>query len=41
MTTTTKPVAVDTNGADGGPDLVAEGARLAGTPVELFGGLEG
>ena len=39
-TTTTKPVAVDTNGADGGPDLVAEGARLAGTPVELFGGDE-
>ncbi len=37
-TTTTSPVAVDTNGADGGPDLVAEGARLAGTPVELFGG---
>lgn len=46
MTTTTttsgaqQPVAVDTNGADGGPDLVAEGARLAGTPVELFGGDE-
>ena len=40
MTTTTRPVAVDTNGADGGPDLVAEGARLAGTPVELFGGDE-
>ena len=39
-TTTTRPVAVDTNGADGGPDLVAEGARLAGTPVELFGGAE-
>jgi len=39
-TTTTKPVAVDTNGADGGPDLVAEGARLAGAPVELFGGEE-
>jgi phosphate acyltransferase len=37
-TTTTKPVALDSNGADGGPDLVAEGARLAGTPVELFGG---
>ena len=37
-TTTTRPVAVDTNGADGGPDLVSEGARLAGTPVELFGG---
>jgi glycerol-3-phosphate acyltransferase PlsX len=45
MTTTTtttepRPVAVDLNGADGGPDLVAEGARLAGTPVELFGGDE-
>ena len=46
MTTTTstepgfKPVAVDLNGADGGPDLVAEGARLAGTPVSLFGGAE-
>ena len=39
-TTTTKPVALDRNGADGGPDLVAEGARLAGTPVELFGGEE-
>jgi phosphate acyltransferase len=39
-TTTTRPVAVDTNGADGGPDLVAEGARLAGTPVELIGGDE-
>jgi glycerol-3-phosphate acyltransferase PlsX len=39
-TTTTRPVAVDTNGADGGPDLVAEGARTAGTPVELFGGAE-
>jgi glycerol-3-phosphate acyltransferase PlsX len=39
-TTSTKPVAVDINGADGGPDLVAEGARIAGTPVELFGGEE-
>jgi glycerol-3-phosphate acyltransferase PlsX len=39
-TTTTKPVAVDTNGADGGPDLVAEGTRMAGTPVTLFGGEE-
>ena len=39
-TSTEKPVAVDVNGADGGPDLVAEGARLAGTPVELFGGDE-
>jgi glycerol-3-phosphate acyltransferase PlsX len=35
-----RPVAVDTNGADGGPDLVAEGTRLAGTPVTLFGGEE-
>ena len=45
MTTTTstsgsQPIAVDTSGADGGPDLVAEGARRAGTPVELFGGQE-
>lgn len=46
MTTTTstsagaQPVAVDTNGADGGPDLVSEGARQAGTPVELYGGDE-
>src|SRR5215208_2864531 len=44
MTTTTttdpKPVAVDLNGADGGPDLVAEGARLAGTPVTPFEGEE-
>src|SRR5687768_18491523 len=40
MTTSTRPVAVDMNGADGGPDLVAEGARLAETPVELFGGVE-
>jgi glycerol-3-phosphate acyltransferase PlsX len=39
-TTTTRPVAVDLAGADGGPDLVAEGARLAGTPVTLFGGEE-
>ena len=39
-TTTTRPVAVDINGADGGPDLVEEGARLAGTPVTLFGGAE-
>jgi phosphate acyltransferase len=38
--TTTRPIAVDTNGADGGPDLVAEGAHLAGTPVALFGGAE-
>ena len=45
MTTTTTTsaagaIAVDTNGADGGPELVAEGARLAGTPVSLFGGEE-
>ena len=48
MTTTTttstspaaNPVAVDLNGADGGPDLVREGADLAGTPVSLFGGEE-
>jgi len=46
LTTTTstsadaKPVAVDLNGADGGPDLVKEGARLADTPVSLFGGEE-
>jgi len=44
MTTTTStsrsPVAVDLNGADQGPDVVAEGARLSGTPVELFGGPE-
>src|SRR5687768_11686023 len=39
-TTSTRPVAVDISGADGGPDLVAEGARLSGTPVELFGGEE-
>ena len=38
--TSTRPIAVDTNGADGGSDLVAEGARLAGTPVTLFGGEE-
>jgi glycerol-3-phosphate acyltransferase PlsX len=39
-TTTTRPVAVDTNGADGGPGLVAEGAQVAGTPVTLFEGAE-
>ena len=39
-TTTTRPVALDLNGADGGPDVVAEGARLAGTPVSLFDGDE-
>jgi phosphate acyltransferase len=41
----TVPVALDAYGADGGPELVAEGARLAaadGIPVRLFGptGLE-
>ena len=39
-TSSTTSVAVDLQGADGGPDLVAEGARLAGTPVELFDGEE-
>ena len=39
-TTSTRPVAVDLAGADRGPDAVAEGARLAGTPVTLFGGEE-
>ena len=39
-TTTTSPVAVDINGADGGPALVEEGARLSATPVTLFGGAE-
>ena len=39
-TTTTRPVAVDINGADAGPGLVTEGAHAAGTPVELFGGPE-
>jgi glycerol-3-phosphate acyltransferase PlsX len=39
-TTTTRPVAVDINGADGGPGLVTEGAELSGTPVTLFGGPE-
>jgi glycerol-3-phosphate acyltransferase PlsX len=36
----TKPVALDAYGADGGPELVLEGARLAasaGIPVRLFG----
>jgi glycerol-3-phosphate acyltransferase PlsX len=35
-----KPVALDAYGADGGPELVLEGARLAATdgiPVRLFG----
>src|SRR5919109_3164349 len=41
----TLPVALDAYGADGGPDLVLEGARLAaadGIPVRIFGpaGLE-
>ena len=34
------PVALDANGADGGPELVLEGAKLAaedGVPVRLFG----
>src|SRR3954462_12688457 len=34
------PVALDAYGADGGPELVAEGARLAGAdgiPVRIFG----
>ena len=31
-TTTTRPVAVDTNGADGGPDLVAEGRASPARP---------
>jgi phosphate acyltransferase len=30
-------IALDANGADGGPSLVAEGARLAGGPVTLYG----
>ncbi|MGI8673703.1 MAG: phosphate acyltransferase PlsX, partial [Thermoleophilaceae bacterium] len=30
-------IAVDANGADGGPALVAEGARLSGEHVTLFG----
>jgi glycerol-3-phosphate acyltransferase PlsX len=36
----TAPVALDAYGADGGPELVAEGARLAagdGIPIRLFG----
>ena len=36
----TAPVALDAYGADGGPELVAEGARLAaghGIPVRIFG----
>ena len=30
-------IALDANGADGGPAVVAEGARLSGLPVLLFG----
>jgi glycerol-3-phosphate acyltransferase PlsX len=30
-------IALDANGADGGPDVVAEGARLSGLDVEIFG----
>nr|MBA2505349.1 phosphate acyltransferase PlsX [Thermoleophilaceae bacterium] len=30
-------IALDANGADGGPALVAEGGSLAGCPVTLFG----
>src|SRR5207237_5161993 len=30
-------IALDANGADRGPDVVAEGARLSGLEVELFG----
>jgi phosphate acyltransferase len=30
-------IALDANGADGGPSLVAEGARLSGVPVTLYG----
>src|SRR3954451_24843930 len=36
----TMPVALDAYGADGGPELVLEGARLAaagGIPVRIFG----
>src|SRR4051795_11366483 len=36
----TAPVALDAYGADGGPELVLEGARLAaadGIPVRIFG----
>lgn len=36
-TTTTKPVALDGHGADGGPVVVAEGGRLSGVDVTLFG----
>ena len=35
-----QPVALDAYGADGGPELVLEGARIAaaeGIPVRLFG----
>jgi len=46
MTTTTirgsagTPVALDLQGADAGPDAVAEGARLSGVEVSLFDGVE-
>jgi phosphate acyltransferase len=30
-------IALDANGADGGPELVAEGGRMSGVPVEVFG----
>ncbi|MFL5895663.1 MAG: phosphate acyltransferase PlsX [Thermoleophilaceae bacterium] len=30
-------IALDANGADGGPDVVADGARASGLEVELFG----
>lgn len=30
-------IAVDANGADGGPAAVAEGARRAGVPIKIFG----
>src|SRR5436189_5698761 len=30
-------IALDLNGADGGPELVSEGGRLSGVSVELFG----
>jgi glycerol-3-phosphate acyltransferase PlsX len=40
MSDTSRPVALDAYGADGGPEVVLEGARLAasdGIPVRLFG----
>jgi glycerol-3-phosphate acyltransferase PlsX len=30
-------IALDANGADGGPEIVIEGGRLSGVPVEIFG----